>query len=472
MRRASKSATELGAFALGLALCACSDPLPEGHIVFHVDTDATLPSKPGPLDPMHTPALFDRMRIDFFSPGSDDVCTTCSHDFNVDQDVFSRGAWVTVRGNVDRARVRLYRSVDEAAGVIFPLTTIEVVVRVPHPPSEGAIHTIVDLDTDRVGFPSGTLKDPDLAVVGTPGASRVGTWQPGLRTPCKGAPRPGEVCIPGGAFFMGNALADPSTDFYAITPRLVVLSPFFLDAREATQGAVAEWITRTKKDPTHLVVAWTPPDPNNPSAPNTYCTYGRSDPNLPVNCISKDAAREYCRSQGKMLPTDAQFEYAAGGLMSNPYVWGTDPPACGDLVWGLFPFNDSSFVQCNSPTPVTGPIAWSTAPNVRNRDVLALPTGKVYDLMGNLSEYVLDAGNLESDACWASPGTRVVNNPTCTLPSADPNVAMYTMFRGGSWEDSQPANLRASYRQATDPRLMPESPSTYIGFRCARPSLP
>src|SRR6185436_82728 len=96
---------------------------------------------------------------------------------------------------------------------------------------EGSIDVTVFLPTDAVGRPIGTLDDPIPADLRAPGISAVGTWPGARRVPCQGMANPGEVCVPGGAFWMGNPLLSVGD---ATRQRLVVLSPFFIDSAEVT----------------------------------------------------------------------------------------------------------------------------------------------------------------------------------------------------------------------------------------------
>src|SRR6185436_233528 len=56
---------------------------------------------------------------------------------------------------------------------------------------------------------------------------------------------------------------------------------------------------------------------------------------LPINCINKDLAAATCKSFGKELPSEAQYEFAATGRGAEwAYPWGNDEPTCDDAVWG------------------------------------------------------------------------------------------------------------------------------------------
>lgn len=64
------------------------------------------------------------------------------------------------------------------------------------------------------------------------------------------------------------------------------------------------------------------------------CTYDRRGAERkPVNCIEWRKADAYCRQSGGLLPTERQWQHAAGGADGRTYPWGNEPPekrACWD----------------------------------------------------------------------------------------------------------------------------------------------
>lgn len=163
--------------------------------------------------------------------------------------------------------------------------------------------------------------------VGDPPPTAIGTWRDAVAKPCLGEARgesgifDEEVCIAGGVFFIGDermatARCSPLCD--TSPERLVRLSPFFLDKYEVSVGRFRA-ARRAGFKPTGMM--WS----------SSVCTYSESGANdaMPMNCVSWQAAREFCEFDGRTLVTEAQWEYAASGRgHENLYVWGDDLPSC------------------------------------------------------------------------------------------------------------------------------------------------
>jgi formylglycine-generating enzyme required for sulfatase activity len=361
------------------------------------------------------------------------------------------------------ARVRLFRGAFAELGEPRPDATIDTYVALPVTAAEGITNITVTLMTDEVATTSGTLDAPIAAHVGTP-KGLAGTWKPALRVPCTGTPQPGEVCIPGGAYWMGNPLVPSGThnDNDPTIVRIVALAPFFLDATEVTVAALrASGVTKVSKPELMSIVL-------GQVGPPLQCTWTPQKGNydaLPVTCIGWDLARAHCQALGKDLPSEAQLQYVASGLAGNPFVWGTDEPTCADAVYQraipIFTFD-----AC--------PGRWVEPARSGAKDRLVLPDGgTVFDIAGNVAEHALDVWNLQSESCW---GTGVFHDPVCNSPSADPHAAGQHTVVGGGWTFGA-SGLAAAFRRPSyswakvagqtaggsdDQRV------TGIGFRCAR----
>ncbi len=138
----------------------------------------------------------------------------------------------------------------------------------------------------------------------------------------------------------------------------------------------------------------------------------------PVNCVTWDEADTFCREHGKRLPTEQEWEWAArGGKRGSTYPWGEEPPA-DRVCWDG---------EGNSAGAGERKTTCTVGANPRGKS----PDG-VQDLAGNVREWT------------STPHER------------------FKVLRGGSWGDSLPEFLSATFRgwNAPDERM------ELLGFRC------
>ncbi|TKB68087.1 MAG: formylglycine-generating enzyme family protein [Nitrospira sp.] len=222
------------------------------------------------------------------------------------------------------------------------------------------------------------------------------------------------VSIPAGEFTMGSQDGDADER----PAHKVSVDSFSIDVYEVTVGEYGDFL---RSGGGHL-----PPDWNkiNQSA------YQKR----PVMGVDWADASAYCKSVGKRLPTEAEWEKAARGADGRLYPWGNDPPTSLHANFGK---NGSSDFGALSP--------------VGSFEQGKSPYG-VYDMAGNVWEWVSDW--YDSDYYKSSPP----QNPE-GLPRGG-----FKVIRGGAWNSSE-RNLRSADRYWDPPSFR----SLYLpGFRCVK----
>jgi formylglycine-generating enzyme required for sulfatase activity len=260
------------------------------------------------------------------------------------------------------------------------------------------------------------------------------------------------ACVPGGALLLGDPHAFPTIGDKAPLPeRLVQLSPFALDVDEVSVGTVRQLVLDG-------AVAGAPvPRSLDPQLPEGACNYldpsDASNDALPVNCVTRPYAQAVCEALGKRLPSEAEWEWAAGNLHEETaYPWGDDGDVCAHAVVGL-----GRFAEAYQPEPIGCRTAadgsflpWGPAPGGHALDVTALG---VHNLAGNVAEWVADRLASYTATCW-SGGAPMLIDPVC-----DASGLAYGI-RGSSW-----AGFALSARAAA--RDGNTGSSNAVGFRCA-----
>ena len=304
--------------------------------------------------------------------------------------------------------------------------------------------------------------------------------------------RAGMVRLPGGSFRMGSDHHYPEER----PAHRVRVGPFWMDATTVTNAQFARFVAETG----HVTVAERPLDPamypgarpgmlapgalvfrmtdgpvdtsrianwwhwtqgaqwRHPEGPGSDLA-GRED--HPVVHVAYEDAEAYARWAGKELPTEAEWEFAArGGLTDAEFVWGEEFAPGGVHMantWqGPFPWRNFAADGFERTAPVA-----SYPPNGYG----------LYDMAGNVWQWTTD---------WFA--ARHAADPTkpCCTPTDPRGPAMEGSFdpaqpririprkvvKGGSFLCA-PSYCRR-YRPAARHAQMVDTGMSHIGFRCIR----
>ncbi len=317
-------------------------------------------------------------------------------------------------------------------------------------------------------MPSPTLLPPDLdqpTETSEPEPSSTPLPDP-TPLPLPGQDSVAMVNIPAGEFSMGmdkpivtwhlNLCNQVSTcnliDYEDAMPaHNVALSSYSIDIHEVTnqqyQACVRAGICPSV-DPTGL----------GDNLPGSYST-DLSYQDYPVVGISWDDALAYCKWVGKTLPTEAQWERAAGGNQSWLFTWG-QPSDQEDLDLSKLFRNGSPLANyCDEQCSYIWRDAehndgWAGPAPVMNYP--PSPSG-IYDLIGNVQEWVLD---FYSAVFYnSSPYQDPVNLEPAACPARTELDCHLT--RGGGWNNGLYHATSRWRHYAYSSQIKP-----YRGFRC------
>ena len=239
------------------------------------------------------------------------------------------------------------------------------------------------------------------------------------------------VSIPAGWFLMGTAHVDEILlgfegpyDDTEQPQRRIWLDAYEIDRDEVSLGNYLAWVLRASRrlDPqlaSELAVTRRLPAATLSDWPAFYVRWQDAD--------------DYCRSLGKRLPSEAEWEKAARGPKGQIFPWGTTAPS----PW-LAVFNRQIEDSMLPIAPVDSLVEGRS------------PYG-LHHMAGNVAEWVQDWGGIDYYV---------------TMPDRNPSgpaTGRYKIVRGGSWR-SGPAMLRTATRGGAPPMFS----SSTIGFRCAR----
>jgi formylglycine-generating enzyme required for sulfatase activity len=214
--------------------------------------------------------------------------------------------------------------------------------------------------------------------------------------------------IPGGRFVMGSSEEELRREFPAASPgmwrmllaeapaREVDVAPFRMDRYEVTNARFARFVRANPE--------W-----------GKGAQFREGEEDLPVTFVTWAAAAAFAAWEGKRLPTEAEWEWAAAGGLARPqYPWGDAEPSARRVN-----FSGSGLAR-----------------PVRVGSYTANGYG-LFDMAGNVWEFCADA--------WP----------------AGPDGANRRVIRGGSFGGGA-FNLRVRSRDSH----REEDPVGHVGFRC------
>lgn len=183
----------------------------------------------------------------------------------------------------------------------------------------------------------------------------------------------------------------------------------------------------------------------------------KAKPDEPVLHVNLFDARAYVQwlavETGKRyrLPSEAEYEYVARAAGRGTYWWGEDSPA--KVVENLSGSRDKSKSKRRWTTPFKkyGDGYWGTAPVGSLEDNELIHPMGIYDIAGNVSEWVED--------CWHP---NYVKAPVDGTAWVNPGCKR-TVVRGGYWA-SAPEQSRAAFRISAKPETL----GPVVGIRIAR----
>lgn len=192
-------------------------------------------------------------------------------------------------------------------------------------------------------------------------------------------------------------------------PSVTTVPAFLLDVREVSAAAYAACAAEGACTAAGLGAGCTAADP----------ALG----DHPINCVTLEQARSFCRWQRKRLVGDLEWTAAAAGSSARPYPWGEGAPSPAHL--------NACGAECAAPAMYAESDGFvETAPGASFPGG-ASPEG-VFDLAGNVAEWV----ELESES----------------------------VARGGSFEDREPSAVASTAARV----VARGGQAPAIGFRCAK----
>ena len=434
-----------GFLVIAVGACASDEPArPQWRVA--VSTDAPVPP------------LADRLLVEVLDASGALACSACSRLFGIDRGTTWPVSFGVVPTGRERfVRARLYRSERiDANGLPQGSMLIDGLGELEAP--EGVTDVALRLSMacfGRAAEPSRPAAcDPLTGATTTtlalkPGAPlEVGRAPIAVESECDEIPS-GMACVKGGVFVLGDSRTVGSVA-PAAPERLVRIDAFAMDIDEMTVREARPLLAKVGGN-----------DRPGRRGENvcTFTTEPSDNDELPLNCVSHALAAALCNALGKRLPTEAEWEYAAGSRGEERQTpWGDVGTACFDaiLARGRSPQegvqNQTDSTSCRvvpgEPTRPFGPVRGGSA-----RD---LTREGLRNLGGNLTEWVSGAPAPYDDACFGPEGP--LTNPECNARDEE------RLVRGGYWAVA-PVFSATTFRGVIRRGIG----DSYTGVRCVMP---
>lgn len=246
------------------------------------------------------------------------------------------------------------------------------------------------------------------------------------------------VGLPDETYIIGLTDEDPY-GAQAAGRREITVSAFYIDRFEVTNEEYRQFVAEQGEQHAPRAEAWGSGEAAQNQMENYFRSSSRS--NYPVVGITWDDAKAFCEWDGRRLPTEAEWEYAArSGRTGAIYPWrgisATD--ARGRYLANFAPSEGRARTGYAFTAPVGSypPSRWG-----------------IHDIAGNVAEWIEDAYTPTYDDFPVTTDTPVVRG------DSDNNRRV---VRGGSWASST-FEIGVGVRDYANK----DEASTQIGIRCA-----
>ncbi len=156
----------------------------------------------------------------------------------------------------------------------------------------------------------------------------------------------------------------------------------------------------------------------------------------PVAGIDWFAARDWCRSNGFSLPSEARWEYASSGRSNDDFPWGMVPDRRMCNAQGTS--KRDLWTETSPAAAISTDCSWCGA----------------YDMGGNVMEWCLDA--------WVPDYESIAEGARDPLRPAEGEAPeVERVVRGGSYYSDSADQIRAAYRNS----IAPGDVGANLGFR-------